>query len=441
MTVDDAIALVDGLLYPDGLNDLQASVFRSCWLGDDYHHIARELGYDPSYIRTIGYRLWRQLGDRLNEKVTKSNLQRVLERYAEKPPKPQIKSQPHAPKFPDFPLNFQSPFYIQRPPIEQHCSQKILQPGSLIRIQAPKYTGKTSLLYYLLGNAREQGFSTLRISFEEATADSFADLNCFLRWLCQSLARKLKLTPNLEQYWNDEASFAKSNCTEYIEDYLLQSIHAPLVLGLDDVERIFTYPHIAQDFFPLLRLWHEEANEIEIWQNLRLIVVHSTEVYVPLDINQSPFNVGLPIHLLDWTPQQVQELALKYNLNWALGNTGLEILRPLLKMVGGHPYLIQLTLYHLWENHLTLENILQNAATDSGIYKTHLRRLLNILKGSPDLCSAMTEVVKSDEPVEIPSMVTYKLQSLGLVKLVGNLVTISYQLYQDYFRSRLDLKQ
>ncbi|MDR9404651.1 MAG: AAA-like domain-containing protein, partial [Halothece sp. Uz-M2-17] len=283
MTVDDAIALVDQLLQPEGLNDLQASVFRHCWQGKGYQEIADQLDYDPGYVRTVGSRLWQQLSHLLNKKVTKSNLHTVFQQYTslvepEQPISSSLDSSP-IPEFPSLPLNFQSPFYIERSPIEQRCCQKILQPGALIRIQGPKYMGKTSLLYQVLGYARTQGYQTVRISCQEATTDSFSDLNTFLRWLCQTMARKLKLTPNLEPYWHEEPSFAKSNCTEYVEDYLIPEVNSPLVMGLDDVERIFAYPDIAQDFFPLLRLWHEEANETEIWQNLRLVVVHSTEVY------------------------------------------------------------------------------------------------------------------------------------------------------------------
>ncbi|MDR9402943.1 MAG: AAA-like domain-containing protein, partial [Halothece sp. Uz-M2-17] len=159
--------------------------------------------------------------------------------------------------------------------------------------------------------------------------------------------------------------------------------------------------------------------------------------------HQSPFNVGLPIHLHNWTLEQVQELALRYDLKWAAGNTGKEALRPLLEMVGGHPYLVQLALYHLWEHQnqsplAHLDELLKTAATDAGIYGSHLRRLVNILESSPELCEAMKTVVRSDQPVAILPIAAYQLQSMGLVELVGNLVTIRYPLYYDYFRSRLD---
>lgn len=437
MTVDDAIALAEQILQPEGLNDLQETVFRYCWDGLSYQDIADEIGYDPGYIRTVGSHLWKQLSDYLGKKITKSNLQTAFRQYnyileaGKSLPLPEPISL--TPEFPGLPLNSESPFYIYRPTIEQRCLQEIVKPGALIRIQAPKQMGKTSLLYRLLDYAQNKGYQTLRLSCQEAAVDSFTDLNTFLRWLCNSIARKLAHPGKIHEFWEEEPSLVKASCTAYFQDYLLQE-DVPLVLGLDDVERVFLYQQIAQDFFPLLRVWHEEANEIEIWQNLRLIVIHSTEVYVPLDIHQSPFNVGLPIYLPDWGIEQVQELALRYGLDWIQEDA----FHALLATVGGHPYLVQLALYYLWEGNLSIEEILRDAATDAGIYGSHLRRLLEILNSSPELCSAMKKVVKSDQPVEVPPIVAYKLQSMGLVKLVGNWVTIRYKIYHDYLRSRLN---
>jgi transcriptional regulator with XRE-family HTH domain len=57
------------------------------------------------------------------------------------------------------PLN--SPFYVERPPIEWLCYETILQPGALIRIKAPKQMGKTSLMAKILASAKAQGLHTV----------------------------------------------------------------------------------------------------------------------------------------------------------------------------------------------------------------------------------------------------------------------------------------
>lgn len=138
-------------------------------------------------------------------------------------------------------------------------------------------------------------------------------------------------------------------------------------------------PEFAK-IFSLLRSWHEQAKQWEIWQNLRLFVVSSTEFYTELNINESPFNVGLSVHLPEFNLEQVQDLARRYGLNWT-NEEGVKNARSLQAMVGGHPYLVRLAIYHLLTApNLSLENLLQEAPTMTGIYSAHLRRQLEFCK-------------------------------------------------------------
>ena len=102
---------------------------------------------------------------------------------------------------------------------------------------------------------------------------------------------------------------------------------------LDEVDQVFQHPEIATDFFGLLRAWHERSKNEPTWQQLRMVIVHSQEVYIPLNMNQSPFNVGLPIELPEFTPAQVEELVQRHGLDW----TAVDV-EQLLGVVDGHPY-------------------------------------------------------------------------------------------------------
>jgi hypothetical protein len=212
----------------------------------------------------------------------------------------------------------------------------------------------------------------------------------------------------------------------------LAQIGSPLVLGLDEVDRVFLYPHIAQDFFGLLRTWHEKAKNLDIWKHLRLVVVHSTEVYIPLNINQSPFNVGLPAELPEFSSEQVQDLAQRHGLNWA--STQVE---QLMEMVGGHPYLVRVALYSIRRQELVLEQLLQTAPTEAGIFSSHLRRHLENFQEDLELAAAFKKVVSADSLVRLESMQLFKLQSMGLVQLEDNEVMPRCKLYREYFRDRL----
>jgi AAA-like domain/TIR domain/CHAT domain len=335
------------------------------------------------------------------------------------------------PELPEGQVKLASSFYIDRPPIERKCSDEILTPGALIRIKAPRQMGKTSLMARVLQQAGVQGYQTVPLSFQLADGSIFADLKDFLQWFCASVSWKLGLPERLEGNWSRILG-AKVNCTNYFEQYILSEIASPLALGLDEVDLVFQHPEIAADFFGLLRAWHEEAKDKDLWKKLRLVVVHSTEVYIPMNINQSPFNVGLSIELPEFQAQAVLELAQRHELRWNLAQV-----EQLMQMVGGHPYLVRVALYHIARGERTLEQLLQIAPTESGPYGDHLRRHWWNLKQHPELAAAIKQAIPATRAIQVEPMQAFKLHSMGLVHLQGNEVTLRCNLYRDYFRDRM----
>ncbi|MEH2073987.1 MAG: AAA-like domain-containing protein [Nostoc sp.] len=454
--MEDILQAVERILQDKPLASIQWFVLYQSWLGKTYGEMAQESGYRDNYIKEVGSQLWQDLSVALGKRVTKKNLHLALNKYLEdKIDDGENQSQQDwgeqsslemvssdflsasKMEFPSGPLPLGSPLYINRPPLEELVCNEILYPGCLIRIKAPRKTGKSSLLNRMIAYAREQGYQIVYLDFQEADQDVFASLDKFLRWFCVNVSRQLNLLPCLDDFWDTEMG-SKVSCKIYFEAYLLQYIdNSPVVLALNEVHRVFEHPNIAQDFLPMLRFWHEQAKQEQIWQKLRMVVVHTTEIYIPLKLNQSPFNVGITITLPPLTLNQVQNLALCYRLHWAADSEGAKRLAPLQAMVGGHPYLVSLALYHLCQKEMTLEVLLETASTPVGIYSQHLRELLSLLQIEPELMSAMQQVIATDEKVELDAIAAYKLESMGLVKLNGNQANAMCELYRLYFSQQL----
>ncbi len=338
-------------------------------------------------------------------------------------------------EFPGGPVPLNSPFYIERPPMEEMAKKEVEQPGSVIRIKAPRKMGKSSLFTRIIANAQDLGYKTVSLDFKQVEESVFANLDKFLRWFCANISRQLDLKPMLDDYWDRDMG-SKVSCTIYFEVYLLEQINSPLVLALNEVNRVFEHPKIAQEFLPLLRFWHEQAKQVQAFSKLRLVVVHSTEIYVSLNLNQSPFNVGLPLKLPEFTLEQIQELALLYGLNWAEGELGKHRLAPLQTMVGGHPYLVRVALYYLCNSRVTLEELLQKAPTQEGIYSDYLRTDLAKVGQDPELIDALKKLIAAKQSIQLQPILAYKLESMGLVKLNGDQCTLSCQLYRLYFEAQ-----
>ena len=322
--------------------------------------------------------------------------------------------------------------YINRPPVESMCSQEILQSGALIRIKAPWKMGKTCLMNKIFDSATKQNYKTVHLNLLQADESTIKSLDKLLRWLCSSISRRLKLKNHVADFWDRDSS-SNDNCTAYFEDYILANIDTPLVLGLDNVDRVFKYQEVAADFFGLLRSWYEDAKFIDEWKKLRLIVAYSTEVYIPLNINQSPFNVGLPIELPEFNLEQVQDLAKQYGF--------IKDCIPIEKfmaIVGGHPYLLHKAFINIKNQpKVKIDEFLQTAATEAGLYRNHLRKISQDLQRDAKLIAAMKNVVEEKQPVRIDSEEAFKLHSMGLVHWRGNKIEPRCNLYRLYLHDCL----
>jgi AAA-like domain len=340
-------------------------------------------------------------------------------------------------EYPEDPVSWNSPYYIERdlerPYNEADCCEALTKSGALIRIKAPRYMGKTSLMSRILHYASQNGCKAVSISFKPVGGERFANLDHFLQWFCAGVADKLNLPDQLANYWTGDLLFSDRKCNNYFQKYLLPAVKEPLAVGLDDIDQIFYFSEVAQVFFGLLREWHEAAQTETIWQKLRLVLVHSREVYIPLKINQSPFNVGMPIEPQEFNLAQMRDLAQRHNLRLSEDE-----IRQLREMVGGHPYLVRVAFYQLARQRITLKELLQTAPTEAGLYSNHLRRHFLNLKSDSDLLEAMKQVVIANNPVHLDSDETFKLRSMGLVKLQdNNTVKPSCNLYRQYFGDRL----
>lgn len=373
--------------------------------------------------------------------------------------------EPAAQEIPGGPVPLHSPFYIERSNIEQEAFAELQQPGGLLRLKAPQKMGKSTLLVRLIDQALTWGYRPLYLDLQLADRAVLADADRFMRWFCATASRILALPSQVETYWSQGLN-SKMSCLFYWQNYLLPQIDQPVVLLLNEVNRLFDYPVLAQEFLPFIRSLYEAARHTPILQKLRLVLAYSTEIYVPLQLNQSPFNVGLAIELPELTLSEIHTLVDRYRLPWPPEERMPRVIR-LYDLVGGHPYLVQLALHHLahecfqpltlklqeqtqdaspdqWlvdravqRTDAALTQLLDQAPTLAGIYRDHLQRHHAVLRVHPELATALQQVLVLGI-AELPAAQSYKLQSLGLIRLQDQKAVISRRLYQLYFsRHRL----
>jgi AAA-like domain len=336
-------------------------------------------------------------------------------------------------EFPEGVMPLNSRFYMSCDRELKESIGAISQSKGFVRIKSPRQMGKTSLLERILADSRQKGLRTAKVDLRAIDEKSLENLNCFLKWFCQQLASKLKLSIRVSEEWDDDDA-ANNNCSDFFVNYLLDIDYPPLLLSIDNLDIIFDYPNIADEFLGLLRTWLEDQNQS--WGNMRMIIVHTWH-YKTKKVNRSPLNIGKEIKLPSLTFSEIQKLVDLHELNW-----NEQDINTLTNLVGYHPYLIRLALYAVAQDNIDLPILLANVLTNEGIYSKYLERHYDYLTSDRALADLMAQVVKSDLPlevksIEIDSSSSTKLQELGLVEYSNSMLVPKNQLFKLYFADRL----
>ena len=325
-----------------------------------------------------------------------------------------------------------SRFYIERK-VDGEFREAIMRGDSIVLVKGARQVGKTSLLARGLQRAREAGCAVVQVDLQRLTADALASVDKLLFTLADLIAFKLKLKTAPHQVWVDFLS-PSVNFERYLEGEVLEKLTAPLVLGLDEIDRLFGRDY-ASGVFGLFRSWHNmrALDPSGQWRKLRLALAYATEAHLFItDLNQSPFNVGTRLTLGDFTLEQMAELNRRYSSPL---KDETELAR-YFELVGGHPYLAQRGLYEMAKHSVDLTEIVAKADQDEWIFGDNLRRMLVSLEQDEGLREAIHGLLQGKPGLSATSF--YRLRTSGV--LVGDSVQDARPrclLYADFLRRHL----
>ncbi len=320
-------------------------------------------------------------------------------------------------------------FYIERP-ADAQLRDEITRWGTTTTIRAPRQTGKTSLLMRGLHYARQQNAEVVFLDVQSLGSEQLASLDLFLRELAVTFCDELELDDSLvEEAWEGARSPTKK-LTRLVEKFILPEFDTPIVLAMDEADSLLQ-TDFYQDFFGLLRSWHNRRASRPIWEKLNIVLVISTEPYLLIDdIHQSPFNVGLHLTLADFDEAQVRELNRRH------GNpVGERDLPDMNYLLGGHPYLTRLALYHMVITGTSWAELRAVAHTEAGPFADHLRHQYWILHDRRDLRNALKGIIANRRCNDEQAL--FRLLQAGLIKGSGDVYTCRCDLYRLYFEDKL----
>lgn len=331
-------------------------------------------------------------------------------------------------------MNPKSSLYIERT-ADNDCWQYLAdgQPVTLF-IQAPRQTGKSSLMYRMIDRAKDELQKRfVFIDFQEFPKRDFASMDEqeFLIGICLMMGRALGVQDAIDQYWyGREASTVK--CGLYLADHIIPSVGEPFILAMDEVNRLLPSP-FRDNFFGMLRAWHNKRAYDEPFKKIDIFLSSSIEPILLIENeDQSPFNVADSILLQDFTHAEVAELNRRHYSPLDDGQV-----EELVDLIAGHPFLTRVALYQLAIGKLSVTSLFTQAASHSGPFGDHLQYYANRIVNEPALNQALRQVLR--EGIWVEERAFHQLRGLGLIKRMGKQVVPRNKLYGHCFTEWLNV--
>jgi hypothetical protein len=319
--------------------------------------------------------------------------------------------------------------YVERKTIEIRAYKKVLKSGAALRITGSRYMGKTSLIERIICHAEQRGCMATRLTCRRLEEPRANNLDSVLQWLCTSMNQNLKKSIPIADFWSETGCM--DACSIYFEEHLLNVIDKPLLLCLDDVDLLFKYPEVTENFLNLLRSWHEDAKIRPTLQRLRLVVAYTGSPPIT-GTHCSPFdNLGELIALKEFTEDDIHRLVRQHQLSWISKD-----IRELISLTTGHPYLVKEALDYCICNDISVQDFLLDPMRSDG-YQHHLNWHWKNLEQN-EFLEDFRKVVFASQSVQIrDAQVREKLSEFGLVKISPDGGVVPHnRLSCEYFRKR-----
>lgn len=328
-------------------------------------------------------------------------------------------------------VRLDSPFYVVRNH-DNVCRQRIQGDGKTLLISGARQSGKSSLLARLFQAAKDAGIRAVYIDFQAFAQPQLASLDVLLLAIANQLYDDLSLNEEPAIAWKPHRT-AQQNLTRYLQQQLAGQQPSKLLLLMDEVDRLFAFPALRDDFFALVRYWHEQRAVNVPMTLLNLALAYSTEASMFIkNENQSPFNVGERFELGDFSREQLVALDIRHGS--PIANAG-EV-DQFMDLLGGHPYLVRKALYELVTGQLSAVQLRATATAEDGPFGDHLKHYMLQFHGAGDLRPAMREVLQNSRCPDDLSF--YRLRSAGLVRGPDRLhAAARCGLYGAYFGAHL----
>ncbi|MGF1933898.1 MAG: AAA-like domain-containing protein [Nostoc sp. ChiQUE02] len=229
----------------------------------------------------------------------------------------------------------------------------------------------------------------------------------------------------------------------FIQKVLLVRIQQPIVIFVDEIDRVLSQDFSLDDFFALIRFFQNQRVDNQAFERLTFALLGvATPNDLITDKSQTPFNIGEGIELHGFQLHEVQPLITGLQGRF---NSPQEVIKEILYWTGGQPFLTQkLCLFmveeSLKENPRTVEQVVRSRIIENWELQDepeHLRtirdRILRDEQMAPYLLELYQQIQQNEEISTNNNIEISELQLSGLVVKQQGKLRVYNPIYKQVF--------
>lgn len=243
-------------------------------------------------------------------------------------------------------LRPESPSYVKRPADEELF--KLALAGEFCYVLTARQMGKSSLMIRTARRLEQEGAHSVILDLTKIGTTEVSVEQWYFGLLTQ-LQRKLKLSVDLETWWQSQAVGYLHRFTDFLHDVVLQEIEGQVVIFMDEIDTTLNLT-FSDDFFASIRYMYNARATDPAFERVTFVLLGvATPSDLIKDNQRTPFNIGEPIDLSDFSREDAD--LLETGLKTDYPENGEAIFDRIYYWTNGHPYLTQKLCLSIAEDH------------------------------------------------------------------------------------------